>query len=421
MDSYSTTEALPLFRREAVDHKRHTWLGDIVLARPVSFAALTAGAVALAALLVGYCIVGEYTKKARVSGYLVPDQGVLKVMASAPGVVTALRVREGQQVRRGEPLATLSAERMGSAGSMQATIGQQLAARQASLAAEIQKTEALFEQQLQSSRVRLTQLGQEHAQLGRAIELQQERVRLAETAYERNARLAADRFISESALQDKRADLLDQRNRLNDLQRARTSLERDIASTEADIASVPLKKANAVAALQRSRAELVATAAENETQREEVLVAPQDGTVTALQMHEGKQVVPGVPLLSVIPSSARLEADLYVPSRSAGFIRIGSQARLQYQAFPYQKFGTQEGVVVRISRTAVPASELPFPAQGNEVYYVVSVLPRQGWVEAYGRREPLQSGMQLDADIWLDRRTLLEWILEPLFSVSGRL
>jgi membrane fusion protein len=96
-------------------------------------------------------------------------------------------------------------------------------------------------------------------------------------------------------------------------------------------------------------------------------------------------------------------------------------AQLQYQAFPYQKFGIQPGAVVKISRTAVSAQELPFPAASTEFYYVVTVKPEKEFVLAYGKQEPLQTGMQVDADIWLDRRTLLEWIFEPLFSITGRM
>ena len=42
-------------------------------------------------------------------------------------------------------------------------------------------------------------------------------------------------------------------------------------------------------------------------------------------------------------------------------------------------------------------------------------------VRAYGRQYPLQSGMELDANIELDRRRLYQWVLDPLYSVRGRL
>jgi membrane fusion protein len=412
---------IPLFRLEAIENKRTTWLGDIVLAQPVSFSILTAAAIVTVAILVVFCIVGEYTKKARVSGYLIPDRGLLKVFPAASGIVTALHVSEGEHVKRSQPLATVSAERVNAGGSMQETVAHQLAARNESLGIEIQKTGALFDQQLDAARLRHAQLSHEREQLSRQVAVQQERVKLSEEAYARYARLEGDKFISESALQDKRAELLDQRNRLNDLLRSRASIDRDTAAAEAEISSTPLKKSNSIAALERSRAELLVASAETATEREEVLVAPQGGVVGALQLNVGKQVGPATPVMSIIPEDARLEAELYVPSKAIGFVRPDAVVQLQYQAFPYQKFGSHAGRVARIARTAVPNSELPFPAPPNDVYYVVSVRLNEQYVEAYGKREPLQSGMQLDADIWLDRRTLLEWIMEPLYSASGRL
>jgi membrane fusion protein len=41
-------------------------------------------------------------------------------------------------------------------------------------------------------------------------------------------------------------------------------------------------------------------------------------------------------------------------------------------------------------------------------------------VAAYGRDEPLQAGMQVEANVFLDRRRLIEWVFEPLFSLAGR-
>ena len=41
-------------------------------------------------------------------------------------------------------------------------------------------------------------------------------------------------------------------------------------------------------------------------------------------------------------------------------------------------------------------------------------------VKAYGQDFALQSGMLLDASIWLDRRKLYQWLLDPLYSVLGR-
>src|SRR5690606_12003167 len=102
--------------------------------------------------------------------------------------------------------------------------------------------------------------------------------------------------------------------------------------------------------------------------------------------------------------------------------------QLRYQAFPYQKFGHHGGQVLAGSRTPLQASELaglPLPqsfkeAPSAERLYRITVALDAQTVRAYGQARPLAAGMQLEADVLLDRRRLIEWIFEPLLSVSGR-
>ena len=59
-------------------------------------------------------------------------------------------------------------------------------------------------------------------------------------------------------------------------------------------------------------------------------------------------------------------------------------------------------------------------AANSEPVYRVRVRVESGNIQAYGLPQPLQSGMQLEADIMLDTRTLVEWILEPIYSIRGK-
>lgn len=124
---------MDLFRKEALNHKRDTWLGEVMLSRPVSFGLIAALFFAIASSLIAYMIFGEYTKKARVSGYLVPDKGLIKIHASQDGTILSVRVSEGQSVRRGDLLAVVSTERAIEYGATQEVIAKQLSLRQESL------------------------------------------------------------------------------------------------------------------------------------------------------------------------------------------------------------------------------------------------------------------------------------------------
>jgi membrane fusion protein len=237
---------------------------------------------------------------------------------------------------------------------------------------------------------------------------------------EKHRRLYAEKFISDLALQQKEQEFLSERGALENFKRSRTSLLRDIGALESELKTLPLKQENELSTLSRSLAGLEQDRIENESRRESLLVAPQAGLITAMAADPGKLAMAGQPLFSLIPQGASLQADLYVPSRAAGFIRAGSKALLQYQAYPHQKFGSHEGTVIKVSRTAVGANELPFPVPQGELFYVATVQLQKQTVTAYGKEERLQSGMLVDASILQDRRTLFEWVFEPLYSITGK-
>ena len=102
------------------------------------------------------------------------------------------------------------------------------------------------------------------------------------------------------------------------------------------------------------------------------------------------------------------------------------QVLLRYQGYSYQKFGQSHGTVREVSRTAMrpeemslPGASLPPGATAEPLYRVRVSLDRQT-VVAYGDLQPLKSGEALDASVLLETRRLYEWVLEPLYTITGR-
>ncbi len=156
-----------------------------------------------------------------------------------------------------------------------------------------------------------------------------------------------------------------------------------------------------------------------EANGELLLRAPVAGLVASRLVEVGQAVQIGQPILSLLPDGSMLRAQLRVPSAAIGFIKPGDRVLLRYQAYPYQKFGSHEGTVIRISRSAI-AETYTEHGSPNEPMYRVLVSLNQQSVLAYGSHEPLRPGMRLEADIMGERRRLYEWILEPLYSVTGK-
>lgn len=91
------------------------------------------------------------------------------------------------------------------------------------------------------------------------------------------------------------------------------------------------------------------------------------------------------------------------------------------QAFPYQRFGTLKGEVRSISTTVLGPTEISIPGlQIQEPVFRVRVALAREDIQAYGETIPLQPGMLLSADVVFDRRSLVEWLFDPLFAVARR-
>lgn len=413
-----------LYRIQAVEHATVKQYGTVVLARNVPHTILTVFFAAIAVTLIAFFVFFSTVRKAQCSGLLIPTAGVLKIVPPQGGVVIERRVHEGLNVKQGDVLFVLSGERSSSsAEATQQTISRLLRERRISYDTELKQSSTQATQRMAAAERRVHDLGAEQVHLDKEIEIQTHRVQLAEEAQQRYAQLRDTNYISPAQFQEREASLLDQRQRLAELQRLRVASQRDLATAAADRDDLAVQFQRDTASLKRNAAQIDQDLVENESHRQILVRAPHDGMVTAITAESGQTVGMGAPLASVLPAGATLEAEIYAPSRAAGFIRPGMQVLLRYQAYPYQKFGQHTAIVREVANTALRPDELNLPAaaaSGEPLYRIRLRLDRQS-VQAYGKTMPLKSGMLVDASVMLERRRLYEWILEPLLSVSGRL
>lgn len=425
----------PLFRAEALEAQRSQWLGHVLLAPRRSHRWFTLAALLVTAGLVALLMLGEFARKAPVSGWLVPEQGLIKVYAPQAGVITEVKVKEGAQVRAGEVLFVVSSDRQNEAGgSTEREVARLLAERRRNLEGEIDQQGRQLSQQRQGMAQRMAAIRAEIRQFDREIAVQQSRTELARAAAQRMRDLSAQGFASRVQLQQTEDAELDQAARTEALLRTRAERQRELVTLQTEAADLPLRSQTTVSTLNRDIAALEQELAQAESRRGVVITAPQDGTVTSLQGDKGSTINLTTPLLSLIPQGAVLQAQLFAPSRDIGFVKPGQSVKLRYEAFPYQKFGHAEGRVLGVSQSALSPAELPSwlvgvvggsgtganGARPEPVYRIDVALPSQT-IAAFGEQRKLQAGMQLESDIILERRKIYEWVLEPLYTITGKL
>jgi len=412
-----------LFRRESEEARAASWLGSIVLIRPIAFPVLTLCALLTTAILAAYFVAGHYTRKARLTGVLAPTEGVMRIVAQQAGMVTSIAVREGDDVERDAPLVVMTDPRAPAAHeTTEHALRARFAERRRMLLEQRATTIAAAGVEVHAALGRRDALGRERAQIRREVEAQQQRVRVARRNYDRMESLRGTGFVSAAAADRERENEIEQRSRLETLIRSAMAIERERSDQEADATLAAARLRAQLAAIDVQRAAMEQEALERALQYRSIVAAPGRGRVGAVLVEPGQMVLPGTTLLTVLPADATLEALLYAPSRSMGFVKVGQDVLLRYAAYPHQKFGSHRAVVRAISASAMSASELGIapPDGGREPLYRIRATLDAQDIRAYGRTEPLQAGMQLEADVLLDRRRLIEWVFEPLISLAGR-
>lgn len=437
-----------LFRQEVLQSRSAQALGSIRIGKQPGFTAVALVSLGLAAMLIAYAVWGQATRKARVAGVLVPSSGSIALAAPQPAVLLEQRVQEGQRVAAQQVLFVLGTDRTTAQGNTAVLVAQSLAQRRGALEAERSLRLLQARQRMQSLGDRLRGLDAEQLRAEQETELAQRRVALAAKSAERYAQLSAGGFVSDVQAQQKQEELIDLQGRAQAAQRAALALARERQSVQAELDGAVTQRDTDMAQLDRSLAGLAQEATENNARQQVMVVAPQAGRVTGLTQGVGATLQAGQTLATLLPArragsprqdaaadsgplpndimDAPLQAHLYAPSRTAGFVQAGQTVWLRYSAYPYQRFGLAQGEVVAVSQTPIAPQDLPVgqqqallsAAQTNEPLYRIAVRLSSQSIRAYGTEQILRPGMVLEGDVVQEKMFVWEWLFEPLFSVS---
>jgi membrane fusion protein len=418
-----------LFRPEVAEAQRQNWLGHVQLVRPLSLTVLTTAALAMLVLVLAFLFFGEYTRKARIGGVLVPDLGVIRLVPPVQGRVLERHVHEGQSVRVGEVMFVVALESSTLSSDVQSRVQHSLEERRRSLEEAARQQTLLAEGEMLSLQRRLDEMKRESNQIEAEAMLHRQRLALAQQSLERLESLSRDQFISSAQVQAKKEEVLGLQAQAQALERQSATLARDRAALEGERRGLPVQLKSRQGAIERDLAALAREAAEQDAVRQIVVRAPQDGTVSSVLAEPGQSVSPASALASLIPAGAQLQAHLFAPSGAVGFVRPNQEVRLRFEAFPYQKFGHQNGRVLQVSRTPLAAPELAgLPLAGptagedaDEPMFRITVAMDNPELGAFGSTQPLVAGMRMQADVLLERRRLIEWLFAPVLGLTNRL
>lgn len=410
-----------LFRKEAVEATRQRLYGQVLIATPITFWFVTAFLIGIICVLGVFLSLASFARIETVPGVVVPTGGMIQVRTPQTGILAGFTINEGDQVERGQVVGRIVTPVAATGtGTRFAAQLSGLESRVENITQRIEQSEAVARYEIALQDRKALEYDAQITQSRRLIALQRAQIAELEQSLARVSALFERKLTNVEAVSV-------QNMALNSAQQEVQRLEGEVAVMALRRDSIPAQKDQITARAALDRIELEA---ERTTLMSEIavmrgsepfdIVAPVSGIATAIVVADGHNIADSRPLFSILPADEELQAELYLPSSSIGFVQTGQSVRLLLDAFPYQRFGTVEGVVSELTSSVIlPGGSGNLISSDQPVYRVkVALLTDSIW--AYGRNQPLQPGMLLKANIVLEDRTILTWLLEPLMSVARR-
>lgn len=154
-----------------------------------------------------------------------------------------------------------------------------------------------------------------------------------------------------------------------------------------------------------------------------VIKAPIAGTVNQIQVHTiGSTIPPGATLMTITPTNDDLIIEAYVTPQDIDLLQVGLEAKINVTAFRHRSVGYFFGKVTFVSPDALDPSQLNHYAQEN-MYANRGMSPYKVRIEvdkeqlkhiSKYRAYTMRPGMQADVTIVTGKRTLFQYMMDPL-------
>jgi hemolysin D len=389
--------------------------------------------IVVVAFFLGWTILGQVDVVISARGKVIPAGQVKLIQPLNGGVVSAILVKEGDYVKKGQALVIIDPS----------TTAPQLASSQQTLA-HVQMEEArlkaaaghgsftqsdgaaaatqakLYAASLASLQKQLNAKEKSLAGIQAQMQAKQVQVQHIRETLQRNQekekRLSAVvDIIAKDEYEKVQADISAGQNQLKELaheleqlrfqqQQTREEMgylrENFETTTLADLSEKEKQITQLKASIQEA-------AFKNARQ---TLVAPVDGYVHELMVHTiGGVVTSAQKVISIVPVNTPLSIQATVLNKDIGFVKVGMPVAIKVDTFDFQKYGTLKGKVMQVDKDSKDD-----PKQGP--VYTVYVEPLQQSLLVDGRWQKLSTGLTLTAEIRTGQRRIIEFFIYPLIK-----
>lgn len=382
---------------------------------------------------------------AQTQGQIVPRQTVLKVQHLEGGIVRQVLVDEGSRVKAGDVLVRLQPEAaMAEEGQLRARRGalelqaERLRASAAgtnpdfsSLAIGLTQGNGLTSGQMSMFLAQQQALADRQAVL--TSRLEQRRAEYQGVLLERDAldhriaALNAELTVYQQAFRGGIGSRVNLLKAQSELAAAETEKARLAGRLESVVAAIAEAEKAVAELLSSGKEQLLDRLSQVQAEIAEVeealgratdrvqrldLHSPADGIVKGLMVRApGEVIAPGHVVLEVVPTEGGLAVESRVMTKDVGSLMVGQPVKIKVTAFDFARYGAIDGTLEQVSATT-------FLDENGQPYYKARIGLKQDWI---GRPEnQISPGMVVQADITTGEKTLIEYLLKPIYVALAR-
>ncbi|MEX2365126.1 MAG: hypothetical protein WD601_00875, partial [Pseudohongiellaceae bacterium] len=280
-----------LFRQQAVEQQGERLWGELFISQPVSFSLLTLLLAFFTCSALWYLWNNDYRRSQEVSGYLVPDRGMVDISPPRDGLLLDIQVREGDAVAAGQLLFSVQSDMVISDNKpVSVEMLQELQFQRRQLLARIALENDSLQLNHEHHAVIEQKLGNEIQQLNGLLVREAQLLEMREKAFWRSAALRDKGMIADAELEVVKTRLLEQENILDNLSLKINTAKSLIKENEAGNKAARLAVAKEILKINDGISELDKQIARYEVENRNHVYATVAGNVGALGASQGQLV-----------------------------------------------------------------------------------------------------------------------------------